>query len=588
MDNRQVQPEKAVAVMRAAGVEPLEDYPGATKPWLCECLQCHNHVKPRYNSIKHGQGGCRYCARRRISQSQRIDPDYAVSVMQEAGYEPLEEYTNTDAPWRCRCLQCGTTSTPTYTNVKSGHRCAACYQRRRGQDTRLDPDDAAQVMRTAGVEPLVEYPGADVPWRCICTACQREVHPRYHSIRKGGSGCAYCAGKKVDPAEAAELFRAAGVDPFDDYPGPKQPWLGQCRTCGAVVAPTYGWVRASGRACKYCSRRAMAETKRLDSDQAAAVMRAAGFEPLEDYPGASKPWACWCPDCSSTVTPVYGEIRAGRGCPGCRYRKVAAALRLSPDDAAASMRQAGLEPLTDYPGSAQPWPCRCTTCDREVTPSHHSIQRGQGGCEYCAGKVVDPAEAAEIMRAAGLEPLQDYPGSAVPWLCRCTTCAGEVRPTYGDVSNGSGCRHCWEQRRGEALRMDANVAAEVMRAVGLEPLDDYPGADTPWPCHCQECGAHVSPTYGSARDGHGCRHCAARDRGKRHRLDHEVAADVMRAAELEPLEDYPTATQPWRCQCRRCGTILVSLTYAKVQSGRGCHVCRPPATGFDRTAPGIV
>ncbi len=43
-----------------------------------------------------------------------------------------------------------------------------------------------------------------------------------------------------------------------------------------------------------------------------------------------------------------------------------------------------------------------------------------------------------------------------------------------------------------------------------------------------------------------------------------------------------------RCQCWRCDTILVSLTYAKVQSGRGCHVCRPPATGFDRTAPGAV
>lgn len=188
-----------------------------------------------------------------------------------------------------------------------------------------------------------------------------------------------------------------------------------------------------------------------------------------------------------------------------------------------TMRQAGLEPLDVYPGSAQPWRCRCTICQRTVTPTHHGVQRGQGGCVYCAGKTVDLGEAAEVMRAAG-----------------------------------------------------------------LEPLETYPGADTVWLCRCDECGSEVSPTYGSVRDGHGCRYCAAQHRGYRRRLDHEVAVEIMRAAELEPLEDYRTAIDPWRCQCSRCHTVLVSLSYNKLQSGRGCPVCRQSVFGFDRTGPGVV
>lgn len=40
----------------------------------------------------------------------------------------------------------------------------------------------------------------------------------------------------------------------------------------------------------------------------------------------------------------------------------------------------------------------------------------------------DPREPEEIMRAAGLEPLEPYPGSAAPWRCRHTACGREAPP----------------------------------------------------------------------------------------------------------------------------------------------------------------
>ncbi len=42
-------------------------------------------------------------------------------------------------------------------------------------------------MRAAGAEPLLPYPGAQVPWLCRCLTCDREITPRYDNVVRGGS-----------------------------------------------------------------------------------------------------------------------------------------------------------------------------------------------------------------------------------------------------------------------------------------------------------------------------------------------------------------------------------------------------------------
>ncbi|WP_091243394.1 hypothetical protein [Klenkia soli] len=61
--NRQVDPKVAAAIMRAGNLEPLVPYPTSGKPWLCHCLVCGAHVRPTYDNIKAGVGGCRPCGR---------------------------------------------------------------------------------------------------------------------------------------------------------------------------------------------------------------------------------------------------------------------------------------------------------------------------------------------------------------------------------------------------------------------------------------------------------------------------------------------------------------------------------------------
>jgi hypothetical protein len=191
------------------------------------------------------------------------------------------------------------------------------------------------------------------------------------------------------------------------------------------------------------------------------------------------------------------------------------------------------------------------------------------------------------MRANGFEPLADYPGATQPWPCRCQTCDRDVVATFGGVRSGYGCSLCWEDRRGETLRLAPETAANFMREHGLEPLVPYPGSGAAWLCRCTTCDKHVDPAYNSVRRGSGCRYCAAEQRGAARRYSHELASEFMRNAGFEPLEEYRSALTKWRCRCLNpeCGRI-VQPRYAGVRNGRGCRYCKK--SGFNYAKPSYV
>ncbi len=140
-------------------------------------------------------------------------------------------------------------------------------------------------------------------------------------------------------------------------------------------------------------------------------------------PRCELPWLCRCETCGRHPKPSYGRVRkTGRGCGYCSGRHV------DPDEAVEVMRAAGFEPLTPYPGSLAAWPCECSTCGKQSSPYYANTRYQNGRCACRQGMRVDPDEAAETMRAAGLKPLEPYPGSNIRWRCRCTKCGKEVTP----------------------------------------------------------------------------------------------------------------------------------------------------------------
>jgi hypothetical protein len=507
-------PEIAASEMLAAGVEPLEPYPGVNAPWKAQCLTCGNEISPRLSGVRRGRGACRFCA-----GNAPVDAETARREFAEAGAEMIGEFVNVRTPTRCRCMTCGTEVSPRLADIRAGQGpCRLCGYERGGAKQRLDPEVAAAEMRVAGVEPLTAYPGANQSWECRCLDCGREVTPTYENVKHGHSGCAFCSGIRVDPIDAVQTMREAGLEPLVPFPGATVPWPSQCVAEGHKVSPRLTTVKR-GSGCNRCGELRTGDKLRTNADEAVAVMLAGGWEPLEPYRAANEPWRSLCKSCGREGAPTYGSVKAGNssGCRSCGLKRAFYAARDAiADEAVAEMIAVGLRPTEPFPGVATPWHAVCLAHGHEVSPSLDSVRRGRR-CNRCgyieaARKLQIPADdAAAAMRERGIEPLEPYPGSKeAKWRCRCTRCGDEVMTTYGAVvhSGGTGCAACGRRQAARAIMLDPDEAAAVMRGANLEPLEPYPGTRVPWRSRCLACGEEVAPHFESVQNGSGCRYCA--------------------------------------------------------------------------------
>ncbi len=240
-------PDEAVKLMQAADLEPLEPYPGSNNsPWRCIHKICGREVQPRYAAIQQGQGGCKPCHQQRLALKYQTPVAEAIEAMRSAGFEPQVPFPGqTHTPWECVHTECGRTVTPTLSNAKNGATCVYCAGKR------IDDSDAVGIMERAGLKPLEPFPGRVKPWRCLHVECGREVKPLYSTVQSGNGGCIYCSGGRIHPDDATKLFRNAGFEPLEPFPGTERQW--KCtHTCGREVSPTYGSVYA-GSGCKFCS-----------------------------------------------------------------------------------------------------------------------------------------------------------------------------------------------------------------------------------------------------------------------------------------------------------------------------------------------
>lgn len=362
-------PEQKREIMLAAGLMPLSEFEHKDKPWKSKCLKCGKEVSPRFGSIRNGQGGCKYCA------GLLIDPEDAVNILNNAGFEALEPYGGSVKPWKSRCNKCGNISFPRLGNINSlGTGCKFCSAIQRGQDSKLSSSEIFESLRKVNIELVgaLEYEDSKHKVLCRCKKCERTFSKSLNLIRNG-QGCPFCSGKKVDPEEAVTLMFSQGVQPLEAYPGSSRPWKSKCLTCNREVTPSYVSVKRGAAACAYCAG------KRVDLQEASETLGNSKLLALEPYPGASKPWKC-----------------------------------------------------------------ECLVCGRHTSPTLSNLKRGHGGCLKCAGKLVEPEDANQTMLDAGLIPLEPYRGRHTPWNCRCLKCDRDISPTYGSVSRGSGCKYCAE------------------------------------------------------------------------------------------------------------------------------------------------
>lgn len=454
---RRIDPLEACQVMRAAGLEPLDPFPGAHGKWRCICANCGEEVFPAYSSVKSGQGGCKPCGLRASAASRKMSHDEASHVMRENGFEPLEPYPGSQKPWRCQCLSCGNEVLVRRNTVAtSGTGCKYCWSERRGKSRLLSEDAAVAVMRAAGLEPLDPYVRSGDPWRCLHLECGREVFPSYNSIQQGSGGCQVCGYLKTatairhDEEYAFDIMRAAGFEPLESYPGSKSHWRCIHLECEKEVTPTFHDVSRGDGGCFTCGARKRGQASRLDPEEARKFMLENGLDPQEPYELSNKPWACIHLECGSLVHPTYSSIKNGqRGCRNCADRLTGLRTSYSPEFAIEQATSRGYLPLEDYPGAMNPWRCTHAPCGQTVTATLNTLMSGKGCCKPCgiASRAeknrYTPEEAVATMTQFGLVPLEDYPGYFEKWRCRHTTCGREVNPTFWYVKfRESGCKFC--------------------------------------------------------------------------------------------------------------------------------------------------
>ena len=174
----------------------------------------------------------------------------------------------------------------------------------------------------------------------------------------------------------------------------------------------------------------MVRGPQVTAEEAVADLRAAGYEPLEPYPGrVVRPWKVRCSTCNYGWTLNLNRVRMGQKCTHPR---------LTAKHANELLRSLGFEPLEEYPGRRDyAWLVRCISC-KEVRRTRLANLKNRGPCSC----VVKRKQAEAELRAAGYEPLDPYPGmTRKPWRSRCAECGSERRPSIDSIRQGKRCKH---------------------------------------------------------------------------------------------------------------------------------------------------
>jgi hypothetical protein len=379
------------------GFKPLEPYPGSQQKWRCQCTVCGNEVMVLRNTVAANGTGCKFCWKQRRGRALRISESSAIAVMKSAGLEPQDPYVRSGDPWRCIHLVCGREVFPSYNSVQQGGGgCQQCGYLKTRSALRHDNEFASEIVRSAGLEPLENYPGSHSKWRCLHLECGEEVQIELHSIQGGRGGCFKCGVKKrgkasrLDPEVARQFMITNGLEPLEPYELSNKPWACIHIECGSLVHPTFSSIQGGQRGCRPCAIKEGAVRSSYTSEFAFEQAQSRGYEPLENYPGAMSHWRCRHIPCGGEVVATLNTLMSGKGCcMDCGAASRAEKNRYTAEEATAVMRKFDLEPLEEFPGYLEKWRCTHKVCGREITTTFWYVKFRESGCKFCSTKGLD-------------------------------------------------------------------------------------------------------------------------------------------------------------------------------------------------------
>jgi len=422
----------------------------------------------------------------------------------------------------------------------------------------LDPKEAARIMREAGAIPLEPYKSSQSKWKCRCKKCKEIIYPSLAPIKSRGiSPCQKCATLEMgarrrakSAAASVAILKRANLVPLEEYPGNSKPWRVRCTKCKKESKPHLSSIKR-GSSCRYCAGIV------LDEKDVRKIYKAAGFEPIGEYPGKTRHlWKSRHKKCGVVSSPSFQAIKRGGGCRTC-----SGTLRVTAKQARALFMKNHLEPLETYVDTMTPWKSKCLNCKKIVSPNYNKVRLRGHQCGYCAGNNIDAQDAIKLMKKAGFKTLVPYPGGNKPWKSECAECKRVTSPSYSNVSKGIGCKYC----AGRAVV--PSEAVKIMRKRGYITLEPYPGALNKWLVKCVKCKNEFQTYFYSSNTEKRCKYCMGA------KVDMKVVNLRMKELQLQPLVKFPGVQTGWKSRCLVCQRIVTPdwshLRYRK----SGCAYC---------------
>ncbi|MFC4328367.1 hypothetical protein ACFPC0_11065 [Streptomyces andamanensis] len=213
-------------------------------------------------------------------------------------------------------------------------RCLGCRQRRslRLRDLRAGvscshqpvpqgpvPPEELEALLTVGGWELVGRPSS-LPSAVVKLQCLKCRHPRSATLLELRQGLTCLHPNRpprlVGAAAAAEELKQWGYEPIDPYPGKAmEAWKVRCTTCLQQRTVRLAQLRSRNLPCTHF------RVAKLTHEEAAEEVRAAGYEPMEPYPGrTAQMWTLKCLTCKRDCRTHLSWIRRGKVCQH-RYAK---------------------------------------------------------------------------------------------------------------------------------------------------------------------------------------------------------------------------------------------------------------------------
>lgn len=250
--------------MLEANLMALEDYPGSSQPWPCQCLVCGALVSPRYYTVvKQGRSGCKFCAAKAASKTRsKLAALAATEKALSMQITPQEPYPGAHSKWSLLCDNCGLRFEKVSHSISQGKGCPDCS--RNASKIRTKDNNsvrAREAFQNSRLRPLTDFVSMETPWASQCLVCGLICSPRPSAVIYSGVGCRHCAGKRaatarrIDDSTARHEMVTAGILPDSKilYPGLASPWKGICLKCGLPTNCSLGNIRQGHNGCRRCS-----------------------------------------------------------------------------------------------------------------------------------------------------------------------------------------------------------------------------------------------------------------------------------------------------------------------------------------------